>query len=78
MIVSMRIALLLSVFCSCRLLAAEPPLSLVALYDASRLFDATYKVAGHDYEASRQEEAIGRSALLPQVAINSLRPWRPV
>lgn len=71
MIVSMRIALLLSVFCSAPLLAAEPPLSLVALYDASRLNDATYKVATHDYEASRQEEAIGRSGLLPQVAINS-------
>ncbi|MGF6200659.1 TolC family outer membrane protein [Pseudomonas laurylsulfatiphila] len=71
MTVSVRIALLLSVFCSCPLLAAEAPLSLVALYDASRLNDATYQVANHDFEASRQEEAIGRSGLLPQVAINS-------
>jgi protease secretion system outer membrane protein len=71
MTVSVRIALLLSMFCSCRLLAAEAPLSLVALYDASRLNDATYQVANHDYEASQQEEAIGRSGLLPQVAINS-------
>lgn len=71
MTVPVRIALLLSMFCSCRLLAGEQPLSLVDLYDASRLNDATYKVASHDYEASRQEEAIGRSGLLPQVAINA-------
>ncbi|KQQ65498.1 ABC transporter [Pseudomonas sp. Leaf127] len=56
---------------SCHLMAADDQLSLVALYDASRLNDAAYQVANHDYEASRQEEAIGRSGLLPQVAINS-------
>ncbi|WP_459208014.1 TolC family outer membrane protein [Pseudomonas sp. MLB6B] len=51
--------------------SAEPPLSLLGLYDASRLNDATYQVAGHDYDASRQERAIGRSALLPQVGVNA-------
>lgn len=71
MTVCARIALLFAVFCSCRLLAAEQPLSLLDLYDASRLNDATYQVAGHDYEASRHEVAIGRSGLLPQVSINS-------
>lgn len=61
----------LSLLWSCQLLAADDSLSLVALYDASRLNDATYKVADHDYAASREEIAIGRSGLLPQVAINS-------
>lgn len=68
----MRIALvLLTVVFSCRALAADEALSLLAFYDASRLNDAAYQVSGHDYQASRQEEAIGRSGLLPQVAINS-------
>ncbi|PSS47902.1 TolC family outer membrane protein [Pseudomonas sp. BBP2017] len=62
---------LLSLCWSCQLLAGDDQFSLVALYDASRLNDATYQVADHDYEASRQEIAIGRSGLLPQVAINS-------
>ena len=63
---------LLSVFWSCWLLAADDQtLSLVALYDASRLNDATYKVTDYDYQASRQEVAIGRAGLLPQVSINS-------
>lgn len=65
-----RIALL-SLFWSCRLWASDGQLSLVDLYDGSRQNDATYQVANHDYEASRQEEAIGRSGLLPQVGINS-------
>lgn len=70
MTVRTRIAAL-SFFWSCQLLAGDDGLSLVDLYDASRLNDSTYKVADHDYEASRQEVAIGRSGLLPQVSINS-------
>lgn len=56
---------------ACPLWASEADLSLLELYDASRLNDASFQVAGHDYQASRQEEAIGRGALLPQVGINS-------
>lgn len=68
----MRMAvILLGLIGAGSLQAAEPPLSLLAFYDASRLNDAAYQVAGHDYQASRQEEAIGRSGLLPQVGINS-------
>jgi protease secretion system outer membrane protein len=70
MTVRTRIAVL-SLFWSCQLLAADDSLSLVALYDASRINDATYKVADRDYDASRQEIAIGRSGLLPQVGISS-------
>lgn len=70
MTVRTRLAVL-SLLWSCQLLAADDSLSLVALYDASRLNDATYKVADLDYAASREEIAIGRSGLLPQVAINS-------
>jgi len=68
--VRLPITLLLSLFAAAPVYAEEPPLSLLGLYDASRLNDATYQVAGHDYDASRQERAIGRSALLPQVGIN--------
>lgn len=63
--------LLLPLLWACPLWASEAELSLLELYDASRLNDASYQVAGHDYQASRQEEAIGRGALLPQVGINS-------
>ena len=56
---------------ACPLWASEAELSLLELYDASRHNDASFQVAGHDYQASRQEEAIGRGALLPQVGINS-------
>ncbi|UVJ44416.1 TolC family protein [Pseudomonas sp. LS1212] len=62
---------LFSFFWCCQLWAGDARLSLTELYDASRQNDATYQVAGHDYQASRQEEAIGRGGLLPQVGINS-------
>lgn len=62
---------LLSLFWCCQLWADDARLSLTELYDASRQNDATYQVAGHDYQASRREEAIGRGGLLPQVGINS-------
>ncbi|AIR89703.1 TolC family outer membrane protein [Pseudomonas cremoricolorata] len=71
MTVARSVFALLAVLAATPLCAAEAPLSLLGLYDASRLNDATYQVAGHDYEASRQERAIGRSALLPQVGINA-------
>jgi len=60
-----------SLLWSCRLWANDGQLSLTELYDASRDNDATYQVAGHDYQASREEEDIGRGGLLPQVGINS-------
>jgi len=56
---------------ACPLWASDPELSLIELYDASRQNDASYEVAGHDYQASRQEEAIGRGGLLPRVGINT-------
>jgi protease secretion system outer membrane protein len=62
---------LLSLFWSCQLWANDAQVSLVDVYDASRVNDPTYQVADHDYQASRQEEAIGRSGLLPQVGVNS-------
>ena len=51
--------------------AAEAGLSLIEAYDASRLNDPTLKSAGHAYDASRQEEAIGRGGLYPQVSLTS-------
>ncbi|MCD5970165.1 TolC family outer membrane protein [Pseudomonas sp. CDFA 550] len=51
--------------------AAEAGLSLTQAYDASRLNDPTLKSAGHAYDASQQEEAIGRGGLLPQVSLTS-------
>lgn len=51
--------------------AGGPELSLIELYDASRHSDASYQVAGYSYQASQQEEAIGRGGLLPQLGINS-------
>lgn len=71
MSVAIRLSLLIGLFVATPLMAEEPALSLLALYDASRLNDATYQVAGHDYDASRQEQAIGRSGLLPQVGISA-------
>ncbi|AMB86407.1 ABC transporter [Pseudomonas agarici] len=58
-------------------LAAHPAwagvdgLSLTAAYDASRLNDPTLRSAAHAYEASQQEEAIGRGGLYPQVSLSS-------
>lgn len=51
--------------------AAEGGLSLIAAYDASRLNDPTLQAATHAYDASRQEEAIGRGGLYPQVSLSS-------
>jgi protease secretion system outer membrane protein len=51
--------------------AAEPGLSLTAAYDASRLNDPTLQSAAHAFDASRQEEAIGRGGLYPQVSLTS-------
>ncbi|WP_137820003.1 TolC family outer membrane protein [Pseudomonas sp. 2FG] len=56
---------------ACPIWASDSELSLTELYDASRQNDATYQVAGYDYQASQQEEAIGRGGLLPQVGISS-------
>jgi len=62
---------LFTLFWVCPLWASDAELSLLELYDASRKNDASYQVAGHDYQASRQEEAIGRGGLLPKVGFNS-------
>ncbi|MCW1246385.1 TolC family outer membrane protein [Pseudomonas sp. SAICEU22] len=51
--------------------AAEGGLSLTAAYDASRLNDPTLQTATHAFDASRQEEAIGRGGLYPQVSLSS-------
>ena len=51
--------------------AADGGLSLTAAYDASRLNDPTLQSATHAYDASRQEEAIGRGGLYPQVSLTS-------
>ncbi|MCI8211940.1 ABC transporter [Pseudomonas sp. S25] len=51
--------------------AADGGLSLTEAYDASRLNDPTLKSAGHAYDASQQEEAIGRGGLYPQVSLTS-------
>ena len=51
--------------------AAAAGLSLTAAYDASRLNDPTLKSAGHTFDASQQEEAIGFGGLLPQVSLSS-------
>jgi protease secretion system outer membrane protein len=51
--------------------AADAGLSLIAAYDASRLNDPTLKSAAHAYDASQQEEAIGRGGLYPQVSLSS-------
>lgn len=44
-------------------------LTLAQLYDASRVNDPTIQSANYSYQASQQEEAIGRGGLLPQVAL---------
>lgn len=62
---------LITLLWTCPLWAGDAELTLIELYDASRRNDASYQVAGHDYQASRQEEAIGRGGLLPRVGINS-------
>lgn len=51
--------------------AADPGLSLIAAFDASRLNDPTIQSAGHAYDASQHEEAIGRGGLYPQVSLSS-------
>jgi protease secretion system outer membrane protein len=51
--------------------AAEPVLDLVSLFDASRLNDASYRTAIFDYQASQNEEAVARGALLPQVSLGA-------
>ena len=43
--------------------AAEKGLSLTAAYDASRANDPTVQSAAHAFDASKQEEAIGRGGL---------------
>lgn len=51
--------------------SSDSALSLVEFYEASRQNDSTYQVAGYGYQASQQEEAIGRGGLLPRAGINS-------
>lgn len=51
--------------------AADGGLSLTAAYDASRLNDPTLQSASHAFDASRQEAAIGRGGLYPQVSLTS-------
>ena len=51
--------------------AAEKGLSLTAAYDASRANDPTVQSATHAFDASKQEEAIGRGGLYPQVSLTS-------
>jgi protease secretion system outer membrane protein len=51
--------------------AAPSALSLTAAYDASRLNDPTLQSAGHAYDASQHEEAIGKGGLYPQVSLSS-------
>ncbi|MBD1553922.1 TolC family outer membrane protein [Pseudomonas typographi] len=52
--------------------AAEPqPLTLLQLYDASRLNDPVMRSADFAHRASQNEEAIGRGGLLPQLSISS-------
>jgi protease secretion system outer membrane protein len=51
--------------------AAEKGLSLTAAYDASRANDPTVQSATHAFDASKQEESIGRSGLYPQVSLTS-------
>ncbi|TPG94605.1 ABC transporter [Pseudomonas caspiana] len=51
--------------------AAEEGLSLTAAYDASRVNDPTVQSAAHAFDASKQEEAIGRGGLYPQVSLTS-------
>ena len=51
--------------------AAEGGLSLTAAYDASRANDPTVQSAAHAFDASKQEEAIGRGGLDPQVTLTS-------
>ncbi|MHA6495114.1 TolC family outer membrane protein [Pseudomonas borbori] len=62
---------LFAVFWSNAPWANDAALSLIDLYQASRQNDATYHVAAHDYQASQQEEAIGKGGLLPRVEISS-------
>jgi len=45
-------------------------LSLVQAYDAALQNDPTYRSAVHDNEAGQQYKALGRSSLLPNVAMN--------
>lgn len=52
-------------------IAADGGFSLTAAYDASRLNDPTLRSATHAYDASQQEEAIGRGGLYPQVSLSS-------
>jgi len=51
--------------------AGEGGLSLTEAYDASRLNDPTVQTAAHAFDASKQEEAIGRGGLYPQVSLTS-------
>lgn len=51
--------------------AAREGFSLTAAYDASRQNDPTLQSAGHAFEASQHEEAIGRGGLYPQVSLSS-------
>lgn len=62
---------LFTLFWSGSIWANDSALSLVDLYEASRKNDSTYQVAVHNYQASQQEEAIGRGGLLPRVGISS-------
>lgn len=48
--------------------ATEHPMSLLDAYDSSLHNDPAFQGATFDYQASQQEEAIGRAGLLPQLS----------
>lgn len=66
-----RALLLLLCLLGGRLAAAEQPVTLLELYDASLTNEAVYQAAGHAYRASQYEEDIGRGPLLPQLSLGS-------
>ncbi|UUY09022.1 TolC family outer membrane protein [Pseudomonas sp. J452] len=51
--------------------AAAEPLSLLEAYDRSLHSDPAFQGAAFDYQASQQEESIGRAGLLPQISIGA-------
>lgn len=50
---------------------ADDPLSLIQLYDAARDNDATYKTATFEFEATKQEKAVARAGLLPNLSLST-------
>ncbi|MFF7710276.1 TolC family outer membrane protein [Pseudomonas sp. NPDC007930] len=68
----MRTLLLAAALLSLSAQAADTPrLTLLQLYDASRLNDPVMRSADFAHRAAENEEAIGRGGLLPQLSLNS-------